>query len=93
MTLVGPRPETPALAVRYPVEEAVVFRYRPGLTGPAQIRLRDESALPPGVDDVQEFYLRTIVPRRVAVDLEFQRSVSLRSTIEVLRETLAYLFN
>src|SRR5947199_398862 len=37
MTLVGPRPETPALAIRYPTECKVVFRYRPGLTGPAQV--------------------------------------------------------
>lgn len=91
MTLVGPRPETPALAIRYPTECKVVFRYRPGLTGPAQVRLRDDETIPDRIDDVQEYYLRAIVPRRVAIDLEFQASASLRSTWAVMRETAAYV--
>ena len=85
------RPETPALAVQYPTDCTVVFRYRPGLTGPAQVRLRDEETIPDGIDDVQEYYLRAIVPQRVAIDLEFQASASLRSTWAVVRETAAYL--
>ena len=36
MTLVGPRPESVSLARRYPVELQFVFRYRPGVTGPAR---------------------------------------------------------
>ena len=45
MTLVGPRPESVALAQRYPVELRFVFRYRPGLTGPCQVLVRDEKVL------------------------------------------------
>ena len=41
MTLVGPRPETPDLANRYPADCQWIFQFRPGLTGPAQVRLRD----------------------------------------------------
>jgi lipopolysaccharide/colanic/teichoic acid biosynthesis glycosyltransferase len=33
MTLVGPRPESVALARRYPEELWFIFRYRPGVTG------------------------------------------------------------
>jgi lipopolysaccharide/colanic/teichoic acid biosynthesis glycosyltransferase len=91
MTLVGPRPETPALAARYPPQCVEVFRYRPGLTGPAQVRLRDDETLPTGVVDVEAYYLSTIVPRRVAVDLEFQATASLRTTLDVIRETALYL--
>ena len=91
MTLVGPRPETPSLAARYPPELRVVFRYRPGLTGPAQLCLRDEDALAPGATDVQAHYLDDVVPRRVAVDLEFQAHPSLSATLAVLRDTLVYV--
>jgi lipopolysaccharide/colanic/teichoic acid biosynthesis glycosyltransferase len=91
MTLVGPRPETPALAARYRPGCAEVFRYRPGITGPGQIRLRDDLVLPPGVDDVQEYYLTEVVPRRVAIDLEFQAMPTFRNTIAVLVETAVYL--
>lgn len=91
MTLVGPRPETPALAARYPAELRVVFRYRPGLTGPAQLCMRDEDALAPGDAELHAHYFAEVVPRRVAVDLAFQAHPSLRATIAVLRDTVTYL--
>src|SRR5437660_1177405 len=42
MTLVGPRPETVALAARYPADLKMIFRYRPGVTGPGQVLVGDE---------------------------------------------------
>jgi lipopolysaccharide/colanic/teichoic acid biosynthesis glycosyltransferase len=92
MTLVGPRPETPALAARYPSACAQIFRYRPGITGPAQLRLRDSTTLLPG-DDVASYYFTAVVPRRVALDLEFQAEPTLRRTLAVLVATLKHLFN
>jgi lipopolysaccharide/colanic/teichoic acid biosynthesis glycosyltransferase len=89
MTLVGPRPETPALAARYPAAYAVVFRYRPGLTGPAQVHLRDADVLPPRLDDVEAFYLTTLVPRRVAADLEYLRHPTPGGTFALLAATVA----
>ena len=94
MTLVGPRPETPALAARYPSGCDSVFRYRPGMTGPAQIRLRDADVLPEGEGDdhdLEAYYLTTVVPQRVQLDLEYLAAPTLRSTVEVLRDTLRYL--
>lgn len=92
MTLVGPRPETPALAARYPLACAQIFRYRPGITGIAQLRFRDSKTLPPG-DDIAGYYFTAVVPRRVALDLEFQAEPTLRRTLAVLIETLKYLFS
>jgi lipopolysaccharide/colanic/teichoic acid biosynthesis glycosyltransferase len=92
MTLVGPRPETPALAARYPPACAQIFRYRPGITGLAQLRLRDSMALLPG-DDVTGYYFAALVPQRVALDLEFQAEPTLRQTLAVLMETLKYLLH
>lgn len=48
MTLVGPRPETVELAGRYPADCRWVLQHTPGLTGPAQVRLRDARVLEPG---------------------------------------------
>ena len=45
MTLVGPRPESVTLARRYPEELRFIFRYRPGVTGPCQVLVRDEKVL------------------------------------------------
>jgi len=92
MTLVGPRPETPALARRYPDDCKVVFEHRPALTGPSQVRLRDKDVLPLGQAlDHEELYLRELVPLRTALDLEYLADPSLRRTFGLLAETVGYL--
>jgi lipopolysaccharide/colanic/teichoic acid biosynthesis glycosyltransferase len=84
MTLVGPRPETPGLAAKYPPECRWVFGYRPGLTGPAQVRLRDSTV--DGAD-----YFGVVVPARVAEDAGFLRDPTFRATLAMLAETARYL--
>jgi lipopolysaccharide/colanic/teichoic acid biosynthesis glycosyltransferase len=90
MTLVGPRPETIALATRYPAELSFVFRYRPGLTGPSQVLARDEKVLG-RVEDVENFYLTELVPHRVAMDLSYLRDPTITSTVRWLADTFLYL--
>jgi lipopolysaccharide/colanic/teichoic acid biosynthesis glycosyltransferase len=92
MTLVGPRPETVALATRYPPELQFVFRYRPGMTGPSQVLVRDEKVLG-HVGDVENFYLTELVPRRVATDLGFLRNPTITQTIGWLIDTFLYLIH
>jgi lipopolysaccharide/colanic/teichoic acid biosynthesis glycosyltransferase len=87
MTLVGPRPQTPALADRYPAALGAVFRYRPGLTGPGLLLLNDEDVLWGERDDVDEYYLREVAPARVAVDLDYLDDPALGRTIGILFET------
>ncbi len=55
MTLVGPWPETPALAAKYPVALRWVLDETPGLTGPAQITLRDDVTVSGSVDVVEQW--------------------------------------
>jgi lipopolysaccharide/colanic/teichoic acid biosynthesis glycosyltransferase len=91
MTLVGPRPETPDLAIRYPSGCDAVFRHRPGLTGPAAVRLRDRDRLRSSTQDLEEYYLEVVVPAKVAVDLEYLAEPTLLRTIAVIAETLLYI--
>ncbi|GAA4020329.1 MULTISPECIES: sugar transferase [Streptomyces] len=70
MTLVGPRPEAADLAHRYPPQYHWVFRHRPGLTGPCQLRSRSDAVLLEGRPDPEEYYLEVMVPRRAAMDEE-----------------------
>ena len=91
MTLVGPRPETPDLARRYPLDCRWIFQFRPGLTGPAQVRLRDADVLPIGAVVDVETYLQVLVPARVAADASFLRKPTVRATLSVLRDTARHL--
>jgi len=91
MTLVGPRPETPALAARYPEDCRWVLDHRPGITGPTQVRLRDVEALSGGADDTERWYLEVLVPRRVALDATYLDRPTLLATLVVLKDTALHL--
>ena len=92
MTLVGPRPETVALAARYPASCRFVLRVRPGLTGPAQLAYRQRAAVPPpGWPDAESWYLSVLVPLRAAADLEFLRRPTVWRVLVYLLRTAGFV--
>ncbi|MGH3948326.1 MAG: sugar transferase [Pseudonocardiaceae bacterium] len=90
VTLVGPRPETPGLARRYAPECRWVLRYRPGITGPVQLRSRELATSVEGATDPEGYYLGVLVPLRVAIDADFLADPSLGKTLGVLAGTVRY---
>lgn len=90
MTLVGPRPESVVLARQYPVELQFVFKYRPGVTGPCQVLVRDEKVLG-WAADVEKFYLTKLLPHRVDMDMHYLKDPTLVRTVRWLVITLLYL--
>jgi lipopolysaccharide/colanic/teichoic acid biosynthesis glycosyltransferase len=84
MTLVGPRPEAPALAALYPEEAKVIFTVKPGLAGPNQILGRNEEELyPPGADPVQ-FYFEHILPSKIPLDVQYIMDSSLAKNLKYI---------
>jgi len=76
MTFVGPRPEAPDLAALYPSHAKGIFGVKPGLVGPNQILGRNEEEwYPPGVDP-QQYYIESILPKKLTVDLEYVKQAS-----------------
>ncbi|MGQ4483439.1 sugar transferase [Streptomyces sp. SAS_276] len=65
LTLVGPKPENPSLAIRYPQACRWVFAHRPGLTGPVSPELRTWLTVNKFDADT---YLTRIVPLQSAYD-------------------------
>ncbi|MET7484937.1 sugar transferase [Streptomyces sp. NPDC005538] len=93
MTLAGPRPEIPDLARRYPPEHRWVFRHRPGLTGPCQLRSRAYAARLDGRSDPEEYYLTVLVPQRVALDAEFLRRATVANVLRLTARTALYVLS
>jgi lipopolysaccharide/colanic/teichoic acid biosynthesis glycosyltransferase/O-antigen/teichoic acid export membrane protein len=91
MTLVGPRPETVALALRYPTPYQQIFRFRPAITGPVQVRLRD--AVPDGLEDVEDYYLTNLLPARADLDMRYLANATLGSTLILLAETATHVLS
>lgn len=90
MTLVGPRPETPALAVTYPATCRWIFAYRPGLTGPAQVRMRDADVLGTAPPTPQN-YVSVVVPARIRIEAAYLATPTVPATLGVLVDTVRHL--
>jgi lipopolysaccharide/colanic/teichoic acid biosynthesis glycosyltransferase len=73
MSVVGPRPEVPKFVDRATPELwDQVLSVKPGIFGPNQIRFRNEADLyPPDCADVEDFYLRQILPEKLLEDARY----------------------
>ena len=88
MSLVGPRPEAVEIAADYTADQRRIFDLVPGITDPASIRFVDENALLAGVPDPDSYYLRTIVPEKVRLNLEYAARATMFSDSATILRTL-----
>jgi lipopolysaccharide/colanic/teichoic acid biosynthesis glycosyltransferase len=87
MSLVGPRPEDPRYVAHYTPMQREVLRARPGITSPASLRYRDESALLTG-PDWEKTYVDTIMPEKLAIELAYLRRRNLLTDARLIVLTL-----
>jgi lipopolysaccharide/colanic/teichoic acid biosynthesis glycosyltransferase len=90
MSLVGPRPEDPRYVDPSNPLHRYVFGARPGITGPAQLRFRDEASLLTGPDPEADYRDR-VLPAKLALDAEYLRSRTLGGDVRLLTRTAAVL--
>lgn len=88
MSFVGPRPDVPGFADRLEGEDRVVLSIRPGITGPATLKYRDEEALLAGVEDPERYNREVIWPDKVRINREYIRNWRLRDDIKYIWRTV-----
>jgi lipopolysaccharide/colanic/teichoic acid biosynthesis glycosyltransferase len=88
MSLIGPRPEVPHYVRLYDDEQRQVLSVRPGITGPTQIRFRDEERLLASQPDPESYYVTTLMPAKLALDLAYVNSRTLAGDLRLLLHTL-----
>lgn len=76
MSLVGPRPDVPGYADLLTEDARRVLELRPGITGPATLRYRDEEATLAAVSDPIDYNDRVIYPDKVRLNLLYLRNWS-----------------
>lgn len=82
MSIVGPRPEIPDYVSLYSPKQRGVLHMKPGLTSLAQVVYRkEEMLLPEG--DTESYYVREVLPRKLASDLYYVQHWSLLLDIRV----------
>ncbi|MBD3221002.1 sugar transferase [bacterium] len=69
MSLVGPRPEVPTYAARYPQLFELVLQQRPGITDVCTLQLRNEEQVLAGQADPETYYIERLLPRKLAASI------------------------
>ncbi|MDX5376936.1 MAG: sugar transferase [Halomonas sp.] len=71
MSFVGPRPDVPGFADRLDEQDRVILAVRPGITGPATLKYRDEERLLAGVADPERYNREVIFPDKVRLNRDY----------------------
>ena len=87
MSLVGPRPEVRKYVDLYTQEQMHVLDVRPGITDPASIRYRNENELLAQAADPDRYYIETIMPDKLRINLEYVANHSFWSDIVFIFKT------
>ncbi|NFL35090.1 sugar transferase [Clostridium botulinum] len=88
ISLVGPRPEVPRYVNMYNEEQRKVLEVKPGITDLASIRYKDENALLGKAENPEEFYINTIMPDKLALNLEYINKSNVFFDIYIIVKTI-----
>ena len=92
MSLVGPRPEVPRYVAMYPPAlRDKVLSVRPGITDPASIEYRDESALLAAASDPERAYVEQVMPAKLRFAAEYVERRSMLGDLRLIGATLRAL--
>lgn len=88
MSFVGPRPDVPGFADTLQGEERAMLSIRPGITGPATLKYRNEEEILAAQADPEAYNRDVIWPDKVRINLDYIRHWSLRLDIQYIFQTV-----
>ena len=84
MSFVGPRPDVPGYADQLQGEDREVLKLRPGITGPASLKYRDEEELLSRQKNPQRYNDEVIFPDKVRINLYYLNHYSFLKDIQMI---------
>lgn len=88
MSFVGPRPDVPGFADSLVGEERRLLSIRPGITGPATLKYRNEEELLAAANDAEAYNRDVIWPDKVRINLEYIQNWSLSKDLHYIWKTV-----
>ena len=88
MSFVGPRPDVPGYADQLKGEDRKVLKLRPGITGPASLKYRNEEELLAQQPDPQKYNDEVIFPDKVRINLYYLHHYSFPKDIQMIFATV-----
>ena len=87
MSFVGPRPDVPGYADRLEGEDRIILSIKPGITGPASIKYKNEEEILAKVENPKEYNDKVIWPDKVRINKEYIKNWSLKKDISYILKT------
>ena len=87
MSFVGPRPDVPGYADALTGEQRDILLLRPGITGPASLKFRNEEELLAQVPDPQRYNDEVIFPDKVRLNLLYLHDHTLLLDLKMILAT------
>ena len=87
MSFVGPRPDVPGYADKLEGEDRIILSVRPGITGPATLKYKNEEEILASVEDPVKYNDEVIWPDKVRINKEYIRNWSLKKDIYYIWKT------
>ena len=88
MSFVGPRPDVPGYADRLQGDDRRMLLLKPGITGPASLKYRNEEELLAGQADPQKYNDEVLFPDKVRINLQYLDNWSFWGDIKIIVYTV-----
>jgi len=88
MSFVGPRPELRYYVNFYKEEDYIIFSVRPGITGLATLKYRNEVELLKAAEDPESFFINTIIPDKLKFNKEYIKKQNLLLDLKLIIITI-----
>lgn len=89
MSFVGPRPDVPGYADKLTGENSIILNLRPGITGPATLKYRNEEELLATVSNPQQYNDEVIYPDKVRINRYYAEHYSFFADIQMILCTIS----
>lgn len=88
MSFVGPRPDVPGYADKLTGDERRILLLKPGITGPASLKYRNEEELLAEQENPQEYNDKVLFPDKVRINIEYLENWSFWYDIKIIVYTV-----
>jgi len=93
MSLVGPRPVVPELALEFRQDYEALLSVRPGLTDPATLKYCAESEILGLVDNPMEHFKTVVTPDKLRISRAYLRHANVRTDVALMARTALALLS
>lgn len=88
MSFVGPRPDVPGYADKLIGKDLIVLSMRPGITGPASLKYRNEEEILSNQDNPEKYNDEVIWPDKVRINRKYIVDYSFKKDLSYIWETI-----